>query len=349
MRDILQNQQIIVNGLLNRHAHLARPGRLLDMRPQGRRTGHAAACGPARPGRVRRAGRYRTVLAVQGATAVMDALRTCWASAPSGRTAQDRPAMAVLVQRLVDADTSGVLFTPTPTEARTRIEASWGLGPSTVGGTVTPDTYLVAPDGAVRHALGSKATRMDRDRLVGGLTTRPVPSGHRATLSLDDGTARELTDLGRRVASELGQPQDIEWALAGNTLWVLQARPITAPLPPWHTAASDPQGRLLAGTPGSHGVASGTARVLHGPSDIPRVRPGDVVVCRDTDPAWTPLFRVAAGVVTEAGGALSHAAIVAREQGIPAALGVRDATTTILDGRPVTVDGTAGTVLLEPS
>ncbi|GAA1983679.1 hypothetical protein GCM10009718_21240 [Isoptericola halotolerans] len=295
------------------------------------------------------AGRYTTVLAVRGAPAVMDAIRTCWASAASGRAAQDDTAMAVLVQRLVDADTSGVMFTPTHTGGSTRIEASWGLGPSTVGGTVTPDTYLVAPDGAVRRALGSKATRVDRDRHVGGLTAQAVPPAHRATPTLDDGTARELTELGHQVAAELGRPQDVEWALAGRTLRLLQARPITAPLPSWRITVPDAPGLLLAGTPGSHGTASGTARVLHGPSDIPRVRPGDIVVCRDTDPAWTPLFRVAAGIVTEVGGALSHAAIVAREQGLPAALGVRGATTAILDGSPVTVDGTAGTVRLAPS
>jgi phosphoenolpyruvate synthase/pyruvate phosphate dikinase len=100
----------------------------------------------------------------------------------------------------------------------------------------------------------------------------------------------------------------------------------------------------LAGTPGSPGLASGPARVVHGPDDFPRVSPGDVLVCRFTEPAWTALFGVVAAVVTETGGVLSHAAIVAREHAIPAVLAVPDAMTTLRDGETVTVDGGAGRV-----
>ncbi|GHH78938.1 PEP-utilizing enzyme [Promicromonospora soli] len=100
----------------------------------------------------------------------------------------------------------------------------------------------------------------------------------------------------------------------------------------------------LAGTPGSLGRASGPARVVHGPDDFARVLPGDVLVCRFTEPAWTALFGVVAAVVTETGGVLSHAAIVAREYGIPAVLAVSGAMTTLRDGETVTVDGGAGRV-----
>lgn len=87
-------------------------------------------------------------------------------------------------------------------------------------------------------------------------------------------------------------------------------------------------------------------RLIHRPGDFARVRPGDILVGRTTDPAWTPLLHVAAAVVTETGGLLSHAAIVAREQGLPAVLAVPDATTTLPDGAPVTVDGSSGRVVL---
>ena len=100
----------------------------------------------------------------------------------------------------------------------------------------------------------------------------------------------------------------------------------------------------LAGTPGSPGRASGPARVVHGPDDFTRVGPGDVLVCRFTEPSWTALFGVVSAVVTETGGVLSHAAIVAREHGIPAVLAVPDAMTTLRDGETVTVDGGAGRV-----
>ena len=102
---------------------------------------------------------------------------------------------------------------------------------------------------------------------------------------------------------------------------------------------------MLTGTPGSAGTATGAARTVRGQDDFARVRPGDILVCPFTDPAWTPLLRIVGGVVTETGGALSHAAIVAREQRIPAVLGVTSAMTEIRDGSVITIDGTAGTVV----
>ncbi|MFF3063642.1 PEP/pyruvate-binding domain-containing protein [Oerskovia sp. NPDC057915] len=325
------------------------------------------------------AGQHESVLAVQAPDDVARAVRTCRASLHSPRAvdyragledevrgdAADEPAMAVLVQRLVDAEVSGVMFAPDDPGDATVIEASWGLGPSVVGGTVTPDTYRVVAHkilgrGAVRVAdrvIADKRTRLDRDgtRLV----AHDVRPDDRRRPTLDDDTALRLARLGWRAAALLGGPQDVEWALAGGTLWIVQARPVTAPLPAPHPAPSTDvtgsaprlsTGSLLRGTAGSTGMATGPARVVRGPDDFSRVRPGDVLVCPFTDPAWTPLLRITAGVVTETGGVLSHAAIVARERRIPAVLGVVGATGLIVDGSVVTVDGEAGTVTLaEPT
>ncbi|MFI7469307.1 PEP/pyruvate-binding domain-containing protein [Nonomuraea sp. NPDC049646] len=295
------------------------------------------------------AGRYESFLAVRGAGGVAEAVRACWASLFSPRAAAegrsgDGPAMAVIVQRHLDAEASGVMFTPGGPGEPTGIEASWGLGPSVVGGTVTPDSYRVGADGSVVRAVADKRTRLDRDgaRLV----VRDVPDGDRGRAAIDDATAVRLAGLGARIAALRGGPQDVEWAVAGGRVWILQARPVTAAPPaagPPAPAADVPAG-VLAGTPGSRGAVTGTARIVRGPGDFARVRPGDVLVCPFTDPAWTPLLRIAAGVVTETGGVLSHAAIVAREHAIPAVLGVPDVTSRLRDGALVTVDGTAGTV-----
>ncbi len=295
------------------------------------------------------AGQHETFLAVQGIEEVAVAVRACWDSLHTPIAAAYRedsprveaaetPAMGVLVHRLVDADASGVMFTPDDPTAVTTIEASWGLGSSIVGGTVTPDAFYVEPDGSLDRTIADKHTRVDRDgqRLV----TRDVPTDDRLRPAIGDPTARRLAELGREIAELLGAPQDIEWAVADGRLWILQARPITASPPPSH-----PGSPLGSGTPGSHGTATGPARIVGGPEDFAQVRHGDVLVCSITTPAWTPLLRMVAAVITETGGVLSHAAIVARELGVPAVLGVPEATRRLKDGVPVTVDGTTGAIV----
>jgi pyruvate,water dikinase len=296
------------------------------------------------------AGQHDSILAVQGISGLLDALRACWASLYSRRAIDYRSAagheqpaddavMAVLVQHHVDAEVSGVMFTPAGPDGATNIEASWGLGPSVVGGTVTPDAYRVTRDGSVTHTTGDKRIRLDRHGTQ--LVTHDVPAGSRNQPSIDHATARQLARLGQQVAAVLGGGQDIEWAIAGGGIWLLQARPVTAAPP---RPDGETQCATLTGNPGSHGTATGTARIVRGPSDFTRVQLGDILVSPYTDPAWTPLLRVASGVVTEVGGVLSHAAIVARERRIPAVLGVPDATTRLRDGTLITIDGTTGTI-----
>ncbi|GAB3961774.1 hypothetical protein GCM10029978_014830 [Actinoallomurus acanthiterrae] len=300
-------------------------------------------------GQASAAGQYESFLAVRGVGEVADAVRACWASLLSPRaigyrdaSGHDDLAMAVIVQRLLDAEVSGVMFTPAGPSDATGIEASWGLGPSVVGGTVTPDAYRVADDGSVTRTLADKRTRLDRHgtRLV----VRDVPTRARHQPAIDDATATHLAELGKEIAAVLGGPQDIEWAIVDGRVWILQARLVTAAPPPPPSGAVDTPPAALTGTPGSHGTVTGTARIVRGPGDFARVHPGDILVCPFTDPAWTPLLRIAAGVVTETGGVLSHAAIVARERAIPAVLGIPNATSRLRDDAVITIDGTAGTV-----
>ncbi|MEV0588068.1 PEP/pyruvate-binding domain-containing protein [Nonomuraea sp. NPDC050310] len=319
------------------------------------------------------AGQHESFLGVRGVDAVAEAVRGCWASLFTSRavgyrggSGEGELAMAVLVQRHLDAEVSGVMFTPSHPGGPTEIEASWGLGPSVVEGRVTPDSYRVAGDGAVLRTLADKRTRLDRRG--GQLVVSDVPASSRRRAALNEATVARLAGLGAEIAALRGGPQDIEWALADGHLWILQSRPITAALPgpparpaPLSAALPGPPGSpldlraatlpppaaavgVLVGTGGSQGVVTGTARIVRGPADFGRVRPGDILVCPYTDPAWTPLLRVAAGVVTETGGLLSHAAIVAREHGIPAVLGAPEATTRLRDGSAITLDGTSGTV-----
>ncbi|NAZ84548.1 PEP/pyruvate-binding domain-containing protein [Kineococcus indalonis] len=233
---------------------------------------------------------------------------------------QPAAAVPVVVQAAVPAEVAGAVFTRHPlTGARqVVVEAARGPGEAVVGGTVTPWTWTVEGGTATCRA---------------GARSRPLTPAQVLHLA---GTAR-------RVEEVFGCPQDVEWAIAGGTLWLLQSRPVTTPGLARRGARA--RGRLLArGTAASPGTAEGPARVVEGLDGFARFAAGEVLVCRTTSPAWTPLLARAAAVVTETGGLLAHAAIVAREFGVPAVLAVPGARGVLTDGRRVVVDGSAGTV-----
>lgn len=189
------------------------------------------------------AGQQETFLNVQGEAALLKAVRECWASLWTARAMAYRarqgidPAevsLAVVVQALVEADVSGILFTANPSSGEREeliINASYGLGEAIVSGAVTPDSWTLAREsGAVKErTLGTKALTIQPDG--DGTTTRETPADRRGSASLSDEQLAELAALGRRVEAHFGTPQDVEWAMAGGKLWLLQARPITG-LPP---------------------------------------------------------------------------------------------------------------------
>ncbi|MER5853109.1 PEP/pyruvate-binding domain-containing protein [Streptomyces sp. NPDC002012] len=246
------------------------------------------------------------------------------AAAYTARTSRlPGPVVSVIVQRLVRAEVAGVLFTRQPVTGADQvvIEAARGLGDKVVNGSLTPQRWTI--DGDV-------------------LTT---PDTIVETV-LTAAQVRALGETGRRIEASLGCPQDVEWAIADGTVWVLQARPITTVAVPDGHAARDAGEALVTGTPASPGTATGLVRMIGGLDDFIRFRSGDVLVCRTTSPAWTPLLARAAAVVTEVGGVLSHAAIVAREFGIPAVTAADDAMTVLADRLCVVVDGSRGNVAL---
>ena len=211
---------------------------------------------------------------------------------------------------------------------------------------VVPDTVRVATDGTVATRLGEKAVRVDI--APDGPAQTSVADDERGRACLSDDTARVLADLGRHCEELLGRPVDVEWAVADGEVWLLQARPMTA-LPASGVSAAgagatptNPVGPT--GTASSPGVATGPVRVVRDVDGFSEVQRGDVLLCRSTDPAWTPLFGIVSAVVTETGGMLSHASIVAREVGIPAVVGAAGALDAFADGTLVTVDGDRGLV-----
>jgi pyruvate,water dikinase len=336
------------------------------------------------------AGMHQTFAGIVGDEGLLTAIVACWESlygarAISYRASQglaEEPAIAVVVQRLVSSERSGVMFTADPmTNDRELIviEGAFGLGEVVVSGAVEPDTYVVAKRGPTLQSAR-----------IGHKTHELVPNGHggidRLELNQATADARVLSDaevlaiarLGLRVEDHYGEPQDIEWAIAGNETLLVQTRPITTlgtpePSGGASRAAASPSGHaqtnatqtnatqtnatqtnatqtnaapavLVRGLAASVGRASGPVRVLLRPEDGRLLHDGEVLVAPLTNPDWVPTIRRAAAIITDQGGTTCHAAIVARELGVPCVVGTRNATTVLHDGAMVTVDGVRGLV-----
>lgn len=276
----------------------------------------------------------------------------CWSSLFSPRAVvyrqaqevRESPAMAVIVQQMVDSDRSGVAFTANPTtgaQDEMLVEASYGLGESVVSGAVEPDTYTIRKtDAQLTHVdIGRKTHKIVRD--VQGRQARvevgPAEADQRV---LSDTEVADLAKLLIQVEQHYGSPQDVEWAIVDDTWWLVQARPIT-------TRGRSPRAGsvLVSGLGASFGTAAGAARIMHSPAEAGDLQSGEVLVAPMTAPDWLPAIRKAAALVTDSGGMTCHAAIVARELGLPCVVGARTATTTLHNGVRVTVDGAKGTVV----
>jgi len=302
------------------------------------------------------AGMNETFTNVSGADAVVDRVVECWASLWSPRVVAyratrglaDEPAIAVVVQRMVDAHTSGVMFTADPATGdrdHRVIESAYGLGEVVVGGQVEPDSYVLGKDGRVLHDhIGTKATRIVRG--ADGHDQRvDVPAEDQARPALDGAALTTLADLAGQIERHYGTPQDVEFAIDDRRIWIVQSRPITTLGDTAAEPGGEQAGALLAsGLGAAPGVAAGPVRILRSPGEGDRLIAGEVLVAPMTTPDWVPTMRRAAALVTDGGGVTCHAAIVGRELRLPTVVATRTATTVLHDGDVVTVDGTAGEV-----
>ena len=327
------------------------------------------------------AGMHRTITDVVGADDIIAAVRKCWASLYGQRVVSYRaqrditeePAIAIVVQAMVDPACAGVLFTVAPSGQRDRlvIEAAYGAGESVVSGMVEPDTFTVLRDGPrlLEVRIGAKSTQLVRDA-SGARVSEQVADADTARLAIDFDTVVDLAKMGLRVEQHYGSPQDVEWALADGQLWLLQSRPITtlvgkvglaasdtsadgdtdAPKPDDATGGADPSANggppqaVVSGLGSSPGVVAGTVRILESAADGAKLLDGEILVATMTSPDWVPSLRRAGALVTDGGGTTCHAAIVSRELGIPGVVGTRNATTVLHDGDVVTVDGSSGSI-----
>jgi pyruvate,water dikinase len=318
------------------------------------------------------AGQQETLLNVRGGASVVHAVHEVFASLFNDRAIAYRVhqgfdhsqvALSAGIQHMVRSDlgASGVMFT-LDTDSGFRdvvfITASWGLGETVVQGAVNPDEFYVykpalraGHQSILRRTLGGKAIKMTyatagatRERVA----TVDVPEAERMRFCLSDDDVLELARQALVIEEHYGAPMDIEWGKDGETgrLYILQARPETVQSRAGRTLQRytlKGKGPVLArGRSIGHRIGAGPARVIRSVHEMTRVETGDVLVADMTDPDWEPVMKRAAAIVTNRGGRTCHAAIIARELGIPAVVGCGDATRVIREGQPVTVSCAEG-------
>ncbi|HUQ76986.1 MAG TPA: phosphoenolpyruvate synthase [Burkholderiales bacterium] len=318
------------------------------------------------------AGQQETFLNIRGVDNVLHAIRHVFASLYNDRAISYRVhqgfahadvALSAAVQQMVRSDlgASGVLFT-LDTESGFRdvvfITSSYGLGEMIVQGAVNPDEFYVhkpllerGKPAIVRRSLGSKLQKMvfSTTREAGKSTkTLDVPEAERQRFSLSDADVLELARYAVAIERHYGRPMDIEWGRDGNDgkIYILQARPETVKSRKREVeerfALKGSSRILVTGRAIGHKIGSGNVRVVADAAHMNRVKQGDVLVTDMTDPNWEPVMKLAAAIVTNRGGRTCHAAIIARELGIPAVVGSADATDRLKDGQAVTVSCAEG-------
>ncbi len=303
------------------------------------------------------AGQQETYLNVKGDVNLLHKVRACWASLFEPRAIFYRSeqkfdhfkiGIAVPVQKMVQSDTSGVMFTIEPTTSdknKLVIEAIYGLGEFIVQGIETPDQYII--DKHTGELVFKHFSHQERMLVKEGNKNviYKVPQTHRGIQKITSKQIYELALLGKKLERHYYFPQDIEWAIEGRQIYIVQTRPITT-IGKKDTAniPIEKKQPLLQGVSASPGIVTGPVRILQKSSEIHKIKPGDILVASQTNPDFVPAMRKAVAVVTEKGGRTSHAAIVSRELGIPAVVGVTDILKTVRDGDILTIDGTKGTV-----
>ncbi|MDE2600008.1 MAG: phosphoenolpyruvate synthase, partial [Rhodocyclaceae bacterium] len=313
------------------------------------------------------AGQQETFLNIHGLPNILHAIKEVFASLYNDRAIayrvhkgyhQGDVALSAGVQRMVRSDTgaAGVMFsidTESGFDQVVFITASYGLGETVVQGAVNPDEFYVhKPTRAIiRRNLGSKLVRMVfGDTRTAGKSTRTedVPEADRYRFSLNDAEIRELAGYAIQIEKHYGCPMDIEWGKDGGDgkLYVLQARPETVQSQRGGVIEKyrlQQHGKVLTeGRAIGQKIGSGSVRIVHDPAEMSRVQHGDILVADMTDPNWEPVMKRAAAIVTNRGGRTCHAAIIARELGIPAVVGCGDATEVLKDGDSVTVSCAEG-------
>ena len=298
------------------------------------------------------AGQQESFINVKGNSQVIESVKKVFASIFTARSIyyrkkkgfQAQVGIAAIVQKMIDSEKSGVMFSVNPiTQENILIETVFGQGEGIVSGTIKPDQFIVSRDFQIlEENIAEKKVAIIRD--AAGVTKTVKLSDEKSKQrTVKTHEIRQLAEFAIKLEEHYKKPQDIEFAIENDTIYILQSRPITTLKE--RKESKELEGEvLIKGMAASPGISSGKVRIVHAMEELEKVRRGDVLVTMMTNPDMVVTMQRAAAIVTDEGGITSHAAIVSREMGIPAIVGTGNATTILEDGMDVTVDGYRGKV-----
>ena len=304
------------------------------------------------------AGQQETFLNVKGNSDLLKSIKKCFASLFTPRATYYRnkkgfkhedASLAVVIQRMVDSDKSGVIFSKDPSMKKEDviIEAVWGLGEGIVSGKITPDRYVVSPNGfkILEKEVGDKKIAITRNA-AGGQQIVKLKEERARQQVLKEHEITRLAEIALGLEAHYQKPQDIEFAIEGNDIYIVQTRPITTLEKRFSSGdVKELKGEIiLTGLAASPGIGVGKTKIVHRMEDLKKIEQGDVLVTEMTNPDMVVTMQRCSAIVTDEGGLTAHAAIVSREMGIPAVVGTRDATKKLKNGETITVDGFNGKI-----
>jgi pyruvate,water dikinase len=301
------------------------------------------------------AGQQETFLNIKGNIQLIEAVKRCFASLFTARAIyyrekkgfeHEKSFIAVVVQRMINSEKSGVIFTVNPAgnEEEMIIEAVFGLGEGIVSGAIKPDQYVLEKKSLKLKSKSISKKEVFFTRTAAGKTIKQLL--HESKQNVQVLSEYELTKLGNyaiKIEEHYKHPQDIEFAIESNNIYIVQTRPITT-LAQKHEVKEIEGEVVLQGLIASPGIASGVVKIVKSMDDLNKVQQGDILVTKMTNPDMVVTMQRASAIITDEGGATAHAAIVSREMGIPCVVGTKTATTSLQDGEAVTVNGFTGKV-----
>ncbi|MFH0752563.1 MAG: phosphoenolpyruvate synthase [archaeon] len=308
------------------------------------------------------AGQQETFLNIRGNNPLLIAVQKCWASLYTARAIyyrvknnfpHEKVLIAVIVQKMVNSDKAGVMFSINPAtnnESEILIEGAFGLGEVVVSGAITPDEYLIDKETEeVKNInIGDKDYMLTLDHSFGKTVKRSLPPDKRKEQVLNDHEIAVLTQLTKRIEHHYGKAQDMEWAIEGSKIYITQSRPVTT-LKKRESKEETKETKtdkepIVTGIPASPGVGIGPVKIVHNADELSKIEKGDVLVAEMTNPDYVSAMEKSVAIVTDRGGSTCHASIVGREMGIPVIVGTKNATEVLKEGQVITVDATAGKV-----